>query len=151
MKDKLSKFSQWLFSAIITLLGFTSTSCFTVAYGSPTSDYQAEGRITDQEGYPIKGIEVKAKFSDGETSDTPAVYSDEDGTFITDKYRDRYIVSLTATDIDGEKNGGEFETKEIDLTKMKPDIQKSKKNEWYSLNLYKDVEIKLTEKRTGEE
>jgi len=33
---------------------------------------------------------------------------------------------------------------------MKPDIQKSKKNEWYSLNLFKNVEIKLTEKRTDE-
>lgn len=151
MKAKLSKFSQWLFSALITLLGFSSTSCFSVAYGSPTSDYQAEGRITDQEGYPIKGIEVRVKIRDYETTDFPAVYSDEDGAFTTEKHRDLNIVSLIATDIDGEKNGGGFETKEIDLTQMKPEVKSSKKNEWYSLKTYKNVEIQLTEKTTDEE
>lgn len=150
MKGKLRTIKHRLSVAAMSLFGFTSTCCFYTAYGCPTIDFQADGRITDEEGYPIEGIEINAKFLD-DTNEYPVIYSDEDGRFSTEIFKDKYLISLIATDIDGEKNGGEFETKEIDLTKMTPEIRESKKDEWYSFRIYRDVKIQLAKKSSNEE
>ena len=59
MKAKLSNASQWILTAIISLLGFSGCSKeeeIPLMHGSPTVDYKAEGCITDEAGNPIEGI-----------------------------------------------------------------------------------------------
>ena len=138
MKEQLSKIMQIIISAIISLLGFSTSSCY-VMYGSPTADYQAEGCVTDEDGKPIEGIRIQVTLEDDYTDDNEGfiVYSDSEGRFSTTKYKDWRIQSLTATDIDGEKNGGEFETQEIKLT-MKPTLEEGSKKGAVLLTLMKN-------------
>lgn len=150
MKEQLSKIMQIIISAIISLLGFSTSSCY-VMYGSPTADYQAEGYVTDEDGKPIEGIRIQVTLEDDYTDDNEGfiVYSDSEGRFSTTKYKDWRIQSLTATDIDGEKNGGEFENTTIDLRKMQLDLNPSnkKKDDWYlGVYIYRNVQIVLTPK-----
>lgn len=80
MKARLTKFTYWLISATISLLGFSACAATSkatktdapevdeverpledirVMYGSPTWGYQADGRVMDEECKPIKGVQIK--------------------------------------------------------------------------------------------
>ena len=63
MKTKLSQLTQWLLTTVIALLGFSSCDPLDhpVMYGSPTADYKAEGVVTDEDGNPIEGIQIKVE------------------------------------------------------------------------------------------
>lgn len=113
-----------LFLSALTLLGFggcsEGSSLFNEPdmYGVPLVDYHFMGEVTDAEGNPIKGIEVKV----GSSEDIAT--TDDNGTFSSDfsTYADgSYIITLT--DIDGVENGGEFATKQIDFTVPYTDSQ----------------------------
>ena len=158
MKAKLTNLVQWLIMAVISLLGFSACSKtddkMVCMYGTPTFDYQAEGYVADEEGNPIEGIQLKVTL--GNTSNDSAeekiTYSDKDGKFVTPKYLDQMIFSLTAEDVDGAKNGGEFKTKEIDLTKMKPELDETNADNWYwGVNVYKNILIVMSKKTADKE
>ncbi len=158
MKTKVFNFANWLLTAVISLLGFSACSNsdngMLCMYGTPTFDYQAEGCVTDEEGNPIEGIQLKVTLqkTSQDSSDSEIIFSDKDGEFTTPKYYDRMIFSLTAEDIDGAKNGGEFESKQIDLTKMKLELDKTNADGWYEgVNIYKDIEIVMSKKTADEE
>ncbi|MFR9592554.1 MAG: radical SAM-associated putative lipoprotein [Rikenellaceae bacterium] len=105
-----------LFLSALTLLGFSGCSegggLFNEPdmYGTPLVDYRFKGEVTDAEGNPIKGIEVKISSADD------AVVTDDKGTFDTtfNGYADgsHYIAF---TDIDGAANGGEFAKKQVEV------------------------------------
>ncbi|MFI3317525.1 MAG: radical SAM-associated putative lipoprotein [Rikenellaceae bacterium] len=106
-----------LFLSALTLLGFGGCSddggeLYTELdmYGTPLVDYRFMGEVTDAEGNPIKGIEVKISSAED------VVSTDSEGAFKTDfsSYADGSH-SVTFTDIDGEENGGEFTSKQIDV------------------------------------
>ena len=80
MKARLTKFTYWLISATISLLGFSACAATSkatktdvpevdeverpiddmeVMYGSPTLTYQADGRVKDENGNPIKVVQIK--------------------------------------------------------------------------------------------
>lgn len=64
------------------------------------------------------------------------------------------IFSLTATDVDGAKNGGEFDSQEIRVDMIKPTYEENRKegDSWYfGVQKYEDIEIVMTEKSTEEE
>ena len=91
---------------LFALFGMTLTCV--ACYGTPYDEYQphfaASGRVVDEGGEPIPGIEASIG--------THRVLTNEDGHF--------YVESLdynllTLTDIDGEENGGEFEREDIQL------------------------------------
>lgn len=161
MKTKLSRTAQWLMTAIISLLGFSACSDeekgMMCMYGTPTFDYQADGRVVDEEGNPIEGIQVKVSLRDvmnRQTEDGGTIYSGKDGSFKTDKYFEKMIFSLTATDVDGAKNGGEFDSQEIRVDMIKPTYEENRKegDSWYfGVQKYEDIEIVMTEKSTEEE
>lgn len=103
---------------LLGLLGFTAVSCDSPdnlnAYGTPHVLFSLKARVVDEQGNPIKGIEVDANehywFDNN-------CYSDENGYFDVsgnlppgDQYKVRFI------DVDGAENGGEFETLELDIT-----------------------------------
>ena len=81
-------------------------------YGVPLVSFSVKGRVVDADANPIPNIEVT--WGDMYGKEVTA----EDGTF---HYKNEEIgfeinnAVLTFTDIDGEENGGEFKTEEVDI------------------------------------
>ena len=154
MKTKVSNFANWLLMTVISLLGFSACTKGEMKemYGTPTFDYQADGRVVDEEGEPIEGIRVKVTLGnrwsdkiDGTQVEGGVVYSGKDGSFETKKFEQIEIYSLTAIDVDGEENGGEFETQEVRIDTMRPTYSKG------GTQKYENIEIVMTEKVTEED
>ena len=88
-------------------------------YGTPIVEFSVKGRVVDADSNPIPNIEVSWGNMYGKT------VTAEDGTF---EYRNEEIgfemndVTLTFTDVDGEENGGDFETEDVQvpLTQIDP-------------------------------
>ncbi|MFI3280393.1 MAG: radical SAM-associated putative lipoprotein [Rikenellaceae bacterium] len=107
--------SKFILSAL-TLLGFSGCSenggIFNEPdmYGTPLVDYRFIGELTDADGNPIKGIEVKINSTE------EVVTTDNTGTFSNEftSYADGFH-SVTFTDVDGAENGGEFATKQVEV------------------------------------
>lgn len=79
-------------------------------YGTPYVEFSIKGRVTDTDERPLQGIEVS--MEDG----MQKVLTAEDGSFhyVGEKIAfELEELMLTFTDVDGEENGGEFETKEV--------------------------------------
>ena len=159
MKNKLSQLTQWLLTTVIALLGFsacddkTDPLDYPLMYGTPTADYKAEGIVTDEDGNHIKGIQIKAEMKSVLTGDLDSqiVYSDDSGKYATEKHYEKKLLTLTATDIDGEENGGEFEEKVINLQEMIPLWDKTDADGWY-IGVYNYVvNFKLTKKSADNE
>ena len=83
-----------LLSGVLVLLGFTACDSDgpgneLCEYGTPSADYQVKGKVLDQTGKPIKGVQVVVKdldavFVKGEkdyVSDYDTVYTDVKGEF----------------------------------------------------------------------
>lgn len=130
--------------AAMTLLGLNSCDDLispVVEYGTPITDFQYHGQVTDMEGTPIKGIRVVAKnrySSDGvpySFFDGPAdtLYTDADGKFQSRTVRDYFAedLRLVFDDVDGSENGGEFMSATAEGTEMT--ITQVKKGDgWYN-------------------
>lgn len=107
---------------MLSLLGFGAVSCEGLngggnldAYGVPFREYQMSARVVDAEGKPIPGIKV----SHGVSQDNPKSFeyvtiTDSDGFF--SGYVDEGSTYLRFEDVDGVENGGEFETKFVEVT-----------------------------------
>ena len=86
---------------------------FPVMYGTPMVEFSVKGRVVDADSNPIPNIEVTWA---GNTYGKAVTA--EDGTF---QYANEDIgfemtdVTLTFTDVDGEENGGDFETEEVQV------------------------------------
>ena len=69
------------------MLGFSTCSEeMTSAYGTPTADYMYMGKVTDEDGDPIKGINVilqKHEYG-GKYTDVLKVVTDRNGRYSTD-------------------------------------------------------------------
>ena len=82
-------------------------------YGTPIVEFSVKGRVVDADSNPIPNIEVTWA---GNTYGKAVTA--EDGTF---EYKNEDIgfdmsdVTLTFTDVDGEDNGGDFETEEVEI------------------------------------
>lgn len=114
---------------LLTLLGFgaAATSCCgdlgdggagdqVAMYGVPVIFYRISARVVDADGNPIKGIEAKALY-DLEYADYyyAVGYSDVEGVINTEQTSGITPPYLQLKDIDGEANGGEFETLTLEL------------------------------------
>lgn len=58
-----------LLSGVLVLLGFTACDSDgpgneLCEYGTPSADYQVKGKVLDQTGKPIKGVQVVVKDLD---------------------------------------------------------------------------------------
>ena len=117
---------------LLALLGFGAVACDNgmhdqVEYGCPTMTFSLKARVIDEEGNPIAGIEVQTKdnafYADN--------YSDAEGNIDLNvsMWPDTNI-DLVFTDVDGEENGGEFETLELNISDK---VEKVKEGDgrWY--------------------
>ena len=62
MKKRMFRISNALLSGVLTLLGFSAAGCHEDTfdeYGSPHAKYRVVGTVTDENGQPIEGIQVK--------------------------------------------------------------------------------------------
>ena len=131
------------------MLGFTSCIGGMVCeYGTPTTDFTVKGKVTDKAGTPIKGIVVSSKnvssFADG--SGLSAVTAD-DGTFTTNKMREFGVIgTLIFTDTDGEANGGDFATLEVDIAKLPKSQTKEGDGAWNMGGYEVTADVKLEKK-----
>ena len=117
-------------------------------YGTPTTDYIVKGKVTDSAGVPIKGIVVSSKDVSSfiDCSGLSAVTAD-DGTFTTNKMREFGVMgTLIFTDTDGEANGGDFATLEVDLDKLPKNQTKEGDGAWNMGGYEVTADVKLRKK-----
>lgn len=137
-----------LLSGALALLGFTGCSDINDApdlYGTPSVDYRVLGTVTDEEGKPLEGIQVvmenpyawyyydengkpiESKRNPETGRMTPdTVYTNKDGKFVSHKTEAFSTQELTmeVQDIDGEANGGEFQSKRFTKNELEKKLLK---------------------------
>ena len=166
----MNKKKRWnvesFLSGALALLGFAGCSNINDApdlYGTPSVDYKVIGTVTDEQGKPLKDIQVIVKnpngwsYYDDNTSreslppqvipDT--LYTDKDGKFTSNNVHAISVSKFTVEiqDIDGEANGGEFLQKQ--LTKNDFNEKRIKKGKGFyqgEYELSKDVQLKRKDK-----
>ena len=149
MKTKIDSAVNWLLSGLLALLGFAScgkTTCGGIAeYGTPTAGYRAMGRVADETGKPVKGIEVSRVTRGLSESKTVIGLTDENGRFADTDYAKASFgdIEVTFTDIDGEENGGKFQSKTLTLDDFDATKVRDGKG-WYSGDYDISADVKLT-------
>lgn len=107
MKRKTLSFINRCLAAVLAVLGFQTTGCakkygvMEVEYGTPWAKYEVQGKVTDPEQAPLKGVQVVLEdIKHQGLSDT--LYTDENGEY---KFQSDYFpidsVSVTANDTAG--------------------------------------------------
>lgn len=127
MKTKIAHFFELIAGFLLSLLGFSGCEIFNLRaeYGQPHATYKVIGQVTDEGGKPIPGIEVKGNLN--YVKDGPlqlmdkTVTTDSDGKYILDSsnWPGSTSATLEFTDIDGEANGGEFESATLSTSLQK--------------------------------
>lgn len=136
---------------LMALLGFGSlASCESrsnnmAMYGVPVADYKVSARVVDEEGNPIKNIKVTVGHDVGYNNNV--THSAEDGTVEHETKIGGGRPTILFEDVDGEANGGEFESVILEYYRYKnKTTQIAEPDGWYSgkyeVNLG-DVEMKL--------
>ena len=126
MKKQIIKSFDKIIVVLLGMLGiFNSCKEQPEKYGMPPVEYKPyanyglNGTITNKEtSYPIRGIQVIRQINsrDGDT-----VYTDVKGQYaFYNIFSEHNTFQLKIEDIDYELNGGDFETKEIEV-KYTPD------------------------------
>jgi hypothetical protein len=80
------------------------------------------GTVTDTEGNLLNHIKIS--FDCGEDEGPMSVYTSLKGEFIADLATDATIISIKVEDIDGEDNGGLFETITDQITILEDNLLK---------------------------
>lgn len=102
------------------MLGFASCDHFgMVEYGCPTVSFSLKARVVDEAGNPIQGIEVRTE--EGARFEYNTGFSDYEGNI--DAYGGYFWPGaqnqkMQFIDVDGEANGGEFETLTVKIENL---------------------------------
>ena len=145
------RFNHWynaVLSTLLTLLGFGACSDSVVEYGTPNADFQIKGQVTYEGGIPIPGIRVRAPYSYIDGSEGQNVLTDENGRFELDEFHSMLYGKLYVEDIDGEDNGGEFQSDTIKVRDLpKKEVEKGD-GSWYmgKYEVTANIKLKLKEK-----
>lgn len=100
---------------LLALLGFGAVSCGEIGedvageYGCPHVNFSLRARVVDEAGEPIEGIKVCVDWIE-EYTDPNGEINVNESVFTGSQNRVRF------EDVDGEANGGEFETLTLDIT-----------------------------------
>ncbi len=147
MKNKLILMS-------LAALGF-ATACSdvkdeeepTCEYGSPWVTFSVKGKVTNEAGEPVKGIDVGLE---DDYQSAGRFTTNENGEFVIEQgstfgIKPNGTEILVFTDIDGEENGS-YETKEVEVSFVRNEDIPS--GDWYNgdYTATEDVEVVLREK-----
>lgn len=161
MKQILN-FKKRFILLLMSVLGFSACSKdnpddIRVMYGTPNATYQINGLITDQTGKGIDAILITPMIRDFYGNlipyDNSHVSSNYGGKFFYAIHIDPIFddtgrkITYLIRDIDGAKNGGEFEEKYVDVTYQKSDYIENSGSEWHVGTYAKNIEITLTNKK----
>lgn len=137
---------------LCSLIGLGTTGCYPCMYGSLTADFSAKGRVIDEDGQPIQGLQVTLGHRwHGENYDgTSYKPIDSLKTGPNGEYEVFFAstipilnLQVDVNDIDGEANGGNFES----ATVLVKDIQYENGKGWYEGEAAVEVpDIKLKKK-----
>lgn len=133
MKVRFYRWYNVVLSSLLTLLGYGCSVSdepmdmygTVLMYGVPSVRYCVKGNVTDEDGNPIKNI--KASVKTGPYGEEGTLYypidstmTDVDGKFTMDNLYDYmgYNQKLILEDIDGEENGGEFQSDTLSLDQL---------------------------------
>jgi len=124
MSKSVIKFFDKIIIVLLGVVGLSGVlnSCY-YKYGMPVTEYEINGVVTDKTtAKPIQNIRViRQKYQ--EYGDT--MYTSPQGIYVFKLWEDfSNPVHLKFEDIDGEENGGEFETQEIDVKITDADLVK---------------------------
>lgn len=147
---------RWLFVTILSVLGFSACggddddgpSSTPSAYGTPTATYIYRGTVTDEEGNPIKDIDVVFHgIVEGSMNASLVIKTDKNGVFRTGYLNTSRtsVKTIDFVDRDGEANGGDFES----LTLEVKDLESKKISEgsgWYSGAFEVQANVQLEKK-----
>lgn len=157
MKSSYSfRIFRWLSVTILGLLGFSACggddddgpSSTPSAYGTPTANYIYRGTVTDEEGNPIEGIDVKLNgVVMGSLNASLVIKTDKNGVFRTGYLNTSQtrVETIDFVDRDGEANGGDFES----LTLEVKDLESKKVSEgsgWYEGEFEVQANVQLEKK-----
>ena len=129
-----------LLTFLLSLLGFSLATCYhTAAYGTPKATYEIKGQVSDEDKQPLQDIQVVVQQYD-------TFYTDAEGIYRAhgDLRLGRESLLVTATDIDGEANGGDFEPQIKTITYSRGDWQGG--SGWNEGTLTKEVNFTLKKK-----
>jgi len=108
-------------------------------YGMPYACYEFKGVVTDKEtSNPIQNIQI-VRYGYGDTT-----YSDIKGQFIFYNVDTKFHLKIE--DIDGEENGGDFESQEIEVKFTQADQVEKGEGKWNKGKFVKTQNIKLEKK-----
>lgn len=112
MNDLIVRVSAWL----LCLIGFGSAVACSPGmvadeYGSPYASYEVKGKVTDQQGNPIPGIQVTC-----DAMYIQPVYTESDGSYaLNGDGFPREKIQVSFEDVDGEENGGLFAARSVSV------------------------------------
>ena len=131
-----------LLARVIALLGFVPFTSCAKMYGPPPCMYgpepertnygcRLEASVTDEQGHGIEGIKLTVRSLGSETDlDYEPVYTDANGKVEVlynvprgYEYDDFVSGVVSAEDVDGAENGGEFEPVELEFSNEGSEIQ----------------------------
>ena len=119
---------------LLALIGFGAGACDNdwgdpvPEYGCPHMNFSFKARVIDEAGKPIEGIEVQTRNGDFYMDN----FSDAEGNIdLTTGMWPNTNIDVIFTDVDGEENGGEFETLELNISDK---VEKVKEGDgrWYN-------------------
>ena len=154
MRNLIYRVVRILCVSAIGLLGFSSCEEHSDEYGTPITSFQYWGYVADEAGNPIKGINV---IMSGTINGMPNVqlktesfmFGEDTSVFETGRFSlaDTHITTIDFVDVDGEENGGDFQSVTItpqDLVKSSGYVDKPE----YSIStvVYYKADIKLKKK-----
>ena len=164
MKKRFLKWYDHVFSAMMVILGFSS--CDKVIdspaeYGSPNMEYQLKGTVTDEEsGKPIRGIQARRVWigvEEGRAVVHPvdSVTTDDAGVFVFPlEHAPAYMgsdygenMALVTEDVDGEDNGGHYESDTVMVNKLEMKKVGEGDGKWYKGRYEIRADRKLRKKK----
>ncbi|MCL2168329.1 MAG: radical SAM-associated putative lipoprotein, partial [Lentimicrobiaceae bacterium] len=144
MKKPIIKFFDKI---IFILLGFSGIFYGCPKYGMPEANYELKGTVTNKEtSRPVKHIQITSQIPHYK-SDT--LYTNSNGQY-NHQFREFYLIEplhLKFEDIDGEENGGEFISYEIDVDFSDAEQVKKGKGSWDHGSFLKIQNIELEKKQ----
>lgn len=152
MKNGMEQIWKHLAAGIMGLLGFASCGKIDnilkprYMYGQPYANFKALGTVRDEDGNPIKGIQVivRQHWSHLEPADNK-LFTDAEGTYqlIRDVFDGLESVTVTFEDVDGGENGGDFASAEVS-----PEVIQSRKGDKdrYNVSFETRADVQLKKK-----
>ena len=138
MKKRIIKNFDKIIVSLLGILGICNSCNPKVEYGAPHGEYELKGVITDKaSSNPLKNIQIVRQKWD-------TVYTDAEGKYQFNRgWEEKETYYLKIEDIDGEENGGYFNSKELEVTFTKADQVKKGDGHWYEGKFSKTQNIEL--------